>query len=169
MSMIFLFATVYQIIKLVKERNYPKKSRILKVLVFAILLTLTFFRNIPNTLIEKADWKILKGKRIEIVQKIKSGELKANGKYNSGICELPFKFPIVSNGGNDVWIIRGTENNSLTVRFWVFRNFFDSPQTLFIYTNDQKTIKRFERKIVEEPKTNWKLDENWYRIQGYGY
>ncbi|MEO2053151.1 MAG: hypothetical protein ABGX00_15450 [Allomuricauda sp.] len=169
MSMIFLFVTVYQIVKLIKERNQPKNSRILKVLVFAILLTLTFFRNIPNTLIEKADWNILKGKRIEIVQKIKRGELKANGKNDTGICELPFKFPIISTGGNEVWIIHGKENNSLTVRFWINRNFFDSPQTLFIYTNDQKTIERFERKIIEEPKTNWKLDKNWYRIHGYGY
>lgn len=169
MSLIFFIGTTIQIVKLIKERNVLTKFRIIKIVVFGLLFILTFFRNIPNGLIEKADWNILKGKRTEIVQKIKSGELKANGKYNNGICELPFEFPIVSNGGNAVWIIRGKEKNSLTVRFWVFRNFFDSPQTLFIYTDDQENIKRFEKKITKEPKTNWKLDENWYRIHGYGY
>lgn len=139
----------------------------MKVIAFGLLFILTFFRNIPNRLIEKADWIILKGKRIEIVQKIKDGELKAKGKLNNGICELPFEFPVISNGGNDIWIIHGNEKNSVTVRFWVFRGFFDSPQTLFVYSDDKETIMRFEGKIMEDPKNNWKLDKNWYRIYGY--
>jgi hypothetical protein len=113
------------------------------------------------------DWIILKGKRTEIVTKIKGGELIANGKNNNGICKLPFKFPVVSNGGNEVWIIRN--NNKLTVRFFVFRNFFDSPSTKFIFTEDLKTIRAFENRIKEQPEHNWKLDDNWYRIYGEVY
>lgn len=169
MSLIFVVGTIIQVVKLIRERRVLTKFRIVKLVVFGLLLVLTFFRNVPNGLIEKVDWNILKSKRIEIVEKIKRGELKANGKYNNGICQLPFKFPIVSNGGNDVWIIRNKENEKITIRFFVFRNFFDSPSTKFVFTEDQKIMDMFEKRIKEEPENNWKLDDNWYRIYGEVY
>ena len=169
LSAILFIGTIVQIVKLIKERKNLTKFRIAKLIVFGLLFALTFFRHIPNELIEKVDWIVLKGKRTEIVGKIKSGELIPNGTSNNGICELPFEFPIVSNGGNDVWIIRNKENNKLTVRFFVFRNFFDSPSTKFVFTEDEKTIEAFEKRIKEKPENNWKLDENWYRIYGDVY
>ncbi|MDG1314869.1 MAG: hypothetical protein P8P29_05025 [Flavobacteriaceae bacterium] len=169
LSAILFVGTIVQIVKLIKELKNLTKFRIAKLIVFGLLFVLTFFRHIPNELIEKVDWIVLKGKRTEIVEKIKSGELIPNGTSNKGICELPFEFPIVSNGGNDVWIIRNKENSKLTVRFFVFRNFFDSPSTKFVFTEDEKTIETFEKRIKEKPKNNWKLDENWYRIYGDVY
>jgi len=169
LSATLLIGTIIQIVKLIKERENLTKFRIVKSIVFGLIFVLTFFRHIPNEVIEKVDWTLLKGKRTEIVAKIKSGELIANGKNNNGICELPFEFPIVSNGGNDVWIIRNKENDKLTVRFFVFRNFFDSPSTKFVFTEDEKTIEAFEKRIKEKPENNWKLDDNWYRIYGDVY
>ena len=155
LSAILLIGTIIQIVKLILERKKLTKFRVTKVIVFSLLFILTFFRHFTNEMIEKADWLALKGKRTEIVEKIKSGELVANGKNNNGICELPFEFPVVSNGGNDVWIIRNKETDKITVRFWVLRNFFDSPSTKFVFK--------------ENPENNWKLDDNWYRIYGEVY
>jgi hypothetical protein len=169
LSAILLIGTIIQIVKLILERKKLTKFRVTKVFIFIFLFVLTFFRHLTNEMIEKADWFVLKGKRTEIVEKIKSGELVANGKNNNGICELPFEFPVVSNGGNDVWIIRNKETDKITVRFWVFRNFFDSPSTKFVFTEDQKTIDAFEKRIKENPENNWKLDDNWYRIYGEVY
>ncbi len=169
LNITLLIGTIIQIIKLVKEQNNLTRFRVIKLITFGLLLILTFFKNIPNNLIEKVDWVILKGKRVEIIEQIKSGKLVANGKNNNGICELPFEFPIVSNGGNDVWIIRNNESDKLTVRFFVFRNFFDSPSTKFVFTEDKKTIEAFEKRIKEQPENNWKLDDNWYRIYGEVY
>lgn len=86
--------------------------------------------------------------------------------WNGWVCELPFEFPIVSNGGNDIGISGNTENNGTTVTFWVFRNFFDSPSTHFVYTNDPEEITRLDKKVTENPDDNWKIKENWYRKYG---
>lgn len=51
----------------------------------------------------------------------------------------------------------------------MFRNFFDSPSTKFVFTEDQKIIYMFEKKIKEQSVNNWKLDDNWYRIYGEVY
>ena len=50
----------------------------------------------------------------------------------------------------------------------MFRNFFDSPSTYFIYTNNLVEIEKLEKKIAYRSEDNWKLHDNWYRIYG-GY
>ena len=149
MSLIFGIVTIIQIIKLISERKNLTKFRILKVIVFALLFVLTFQRNIPNGIIEKTDWVILKNKRTEIVEQIKRNEIKGKGTSGNGIFELPFEFPILSNAGNDVWVFKNKENNSVTIQFWVFRNFFDSPSTLFVYSDDKERIADLEQKVKE--------------------
>jgi len=81
---------------------------------------------------------------------------------NNGICILPFNFPIVSNGGNDIWIFQN--KNKKTVKFWISRGFFDSPQSYFIYTDDPDTINSINRLIKKYPENNYKIKEHWYRI-----
>lgn len=164
MSLLLFIVTINQLGKLIKERKALTQLRIAKLGVFELLFILTFFNSITNVFIEKVDWGILKNTRKEIVEQIKEGELKPNTEHNNVICELPFEFPIVSNGGNDVCIYRDAAHNHLTVEFWVSRVFFDSPQTLIIYTDNPATIKEFERKIAEQPNYNWRLEKNWYRI-----
>ncbi len=93
-------------------------------MTFSILFLLTLYRHKTNLAIEKVDWFILENKRNEIVEKVKNKELNPNVSWNGWVCELPFEFPIVSNGGNDIGISRNEENNGTTVTFWVFRNFF---------------------------------------------
>ncbi len=164
---ITLFVLVLiQLISLIEERKNPTKTRIQKLIVFSILFLLTLFHSFTNRLIEKVDWLILENKRIEIVEQVKSKELIPNVARNGIVCELPFKFPVVSNGGNDIYIFRNEADSSLTVEFLVFSNFFSNPSTYFIYTEDQQKIDRLEKKINQLPKQNWKIKENWYRIYG---
>ena len=127
---------------------------------------MTLYRDIPNRIIEKVDWLTFLNKRIEIVEQVKNNELKPNVDWNGWVCELPFEFPIVSNGGNDIGIFKNQTDSSLTIKFWVFRNFFDNPSTYFIYTDDNQNLERLEKKINQLPKQNWKIRENWYRIYG---
>lgn len=127
---------------------------------------MTLYRDIPNRIIEKVDWLTFLNKRIEIVEQVKNNELKPNVDWNGWVCELPFEFPIVSSGGNDIGIFKNQTDSSLTIKFWVFRNFFESTSTYFIYTDDNQNLERLEKKINQLPKQNWKIRENWYRIYG---
>ena len=155
---------IRQIFKIFKERKNPNRTRFIK---FSIILTrflLTFynFNKIPKFIIEIIDWKLFYNTRNKIVSKVLHQELKPNSELNNGICELPFKFPIVSNGGNDIWIYENKTKK--TIKFWISRGFFDSPQKYFIFTNDENEKKNYDELIKSHPEYNWKLEENWYRI-----
>jgi hypothetical protein len=162
---LFIFS-VTQIIRLIKERNELTKIRIQKAVIFTVLFLLTFFKSFTNGIIEKADWFVLEAKREKIVNQVLNKELNPNVSWNGWVCELPYEFPVVSNGGNDIGISRNDENGKTTVSFWVFRNFFDSPSTKFVYTNDPEQIKELEKRVIERPEDNWKLKEYWYRTYG---
>jgi len=165
-SLTLLIISISQFIKLIKERKSITRLRLTKTLVFTGLFLLTFFRSIPDLIIEKADWFLLYNKRTDIVRQVIDKELNPNVSWNGWVCELPFEFPVVSNGGNDIGIFRSKENGQTTVQFWVFRNFFDSPSIYFVYTDNPVVVKRIEQKITQNPKENWKIANNWYRIFG---
>jgi hypothetical protein len=166
LTLILFILTIIQLIKSIRERKILTKLRIAKLVTFSLLFLLTLYRHKTNLAIEKVDWFILENKRNEIVKQVKNNELNPNVSWNGWVCELPFEFPIVSNGGNDIGISRNEENNGTTVNFWVFRNFFDSPSTHFVYTDDPEEIKRLDKKVAERPDDNWKIKENWYRKYG---
>ncbi len=166
LSLTLLAVTVIQVIKLIRERHRLTSLRIQKVIVFTVLLLLTYNHSFTNSFIEKGDWLLFYGKRMEVVEKVRNGQLKPNVSWNNWVCELPFEFPVVSNGGNDIGISRNKETGAMTVKFWIFRNFFDSPSTYFVYTDDANEIKELEAKIQQHPNLNWKLRENWYRTYG---
>lgn len=117
-------------------------------------------------MIEKIDWHLFYQKRMAIVNQVKSGHLNPNVTWNGWVCELPYKFPIVSNGGNDIGISRNKETNSVTVTFWVYRNFFDAPSTTFVFTDNKDDIAAFEERVAVKPENNWKLGDGWYRLFG---
>ena len=162
----FFVLTIIQIFKLVKERNQLTRQRIYSLVIIVGLFLLTLYRDIPNRIIEKVDWLVFLNKRIEIVEQVKNNELKPNVDWNGWVCELPFEFPIVSNGGNDIWIFKNKSDSTLTIKFWVLRNFFSNPSTYFIYTDNEQQLERLEKKINQLPEENWKIRENWFRIYG---
>lgn len=156
---------VFQLIKLIGEYKAITRLRGVKVVVFSTLLFFTFKHQLINQLIEKADWIIFYNRRTEIVNQVKEKELNPNVSWNNWVCELPYEFPVVSNGGNDIGISRSKNGNAVTVHFWIFRNFFNASSTFFIYTNNPETIKALEERIANDPKNNWKLENNWYRTR----
>lgn len=166
LSLTLLILTIIQLVKAIKERRNLTKLRIAKLLVFMLLFILTFFKRTTDLAIEKVDWIVFEDRRRKVVDQVKNKELNPNVSWNGWVCELPFEFPIISNGGNDIGIYRNKENNGTTVKFWVFRNFFDSPSTYFIYTDDPNKIKELEKKVAKRPGYNWKIKENWYRTYG---
>lgn len=163
---ILLILTVRQVIKLIKEKKNIKANRIINLSVTLSLFVLTFynFNKIPNSIIEKIDWSISYNKRNQIVKDVLTEKLKPNTKMNNSICKLSFDFPIISNGGNDIWIYQNKTEGTKTIKFWISRGFFESPQTYFIFTNDNETQKQYEKLIKAKPEYNWKLEKNWYRI-----
>lgn len=163
---ILLILTVRQVIKLIKEKKNIKVNRIINLSVTLILFVLTFynFNKIPNFIIEKIDWSISYNRRNQIVKDVLTEKLKPNTTMNNGICKLSFDFPIISNGGNDIWIYQNKIEGTKTIKFWISRGFFESPQTYFIFTNDNETQKQYEELIKVKPVYNWKLEKNWYRI-----
>ena len=165
MILILLILATTQLVKAIRERKILTKLRIAKLVTFSLLFLLTLYRHKANLAIEKVDWFVLENKRNQIVEQVKSKELNPKS-WNGWVCELPFEFPVVSNGGNDIGISRNNDNNGTTVIFWIFRNFFDSPSIHFVYTNDLEEIKRLDEKVAERPEDNWKIKENWYREYG---
>lgn len=163
-SFLLLIVVVIQLVKLIKERKSITRLRIIKLLTFSLLLYLNLYRWTFDKLIEKADWYFLYNKRSEIVNQVKNDKLKSNVSWNDWICELPFEYPIVSHGGNDIGISKNNNDNSLTVTFFVYRNFFSAPSTMFIYTTNKEDISYYEEQISKNPNDNWKIEDNWYRI-----
>ena len=161
-----LILSIRQISKTVKQRKNLKSNRILNLLITVLIFLLTFynFNKIPNSIVEKLDWLISYNKRKQIVEEVEVGKLKPNTEMNNGICKLPFGFPIVSNGGNDIWINENESKSAKTIKFWISRGFFDAPQTYFIYTKDTETKKYYQELIKTKPEYNWQLEENWCRI-----
>ena len=145
-SLFFGVFTIALILRLIKERKKPNKLEVQKLIVFSLLFFLTFFDFFTHVIIEKIDWMILYNKRIDIIEKVKNNELNPNVSWNDRLCQLQFEFPVVSNGGNDIIIKRNNNIGTCTVVFWVYRNFFSSPSTHFIYTNDPEKINRKENK-----------------------
>ncbi|MBL0745665.1 hypothetical protein [Chryseolinea lacunae] len=137
----------------------------MKVLVFSILFFLTFKHAPVNRLIERADWFILYDRRMAVVDKVKRKELRPHRGSKNGICELPYEFPVVSNGGNDISVWESDEER-MTISFWIFRNYFEAPSTRLMYTTDEKRIEEFEKRISRDADNNWKIEENWYRTLG---
>ncbi|VDH15457.1 Uncharacterised protein [Algoriella xinjiangensis] len=162
--LVLFILLIIQVRKIIKERKKISKSRILKFSTLLILFALTFynFYKIPRKIIEKIDWITLQNKRNEIVNEVKNGKLIRDNKLNNGIYKIPFEFPVLSNGGNEVWVFE--EKNKKTVKFWISRGFFDSPQSYFIYTENPADIKSIDELIKKHPENNWKIKENWYRV-----
>ncbi|AHM59298.1 hypothetical protein D770_05155 [Flammeovirgaceae bacterium 311] len=165
--LLLLTVLIIQLFKLFRERKNISRLRVQKVVSFLILFTLCMFYHKVAIAIEKVDWVIYSAKREGITELVKQHSLNPNVSWNGWVCELPFEFPVISNGGNDIGISRKA-NGAVTVTFWVSRNFFDAPSTYFIYSNDTASIRRLEAKVKYKPEYNWKIKNNWYRIYG-GY
>lgn len=165
----FFVLIIRSLIILFKNKKVPTifRQRILKLAIVLILFSLTFYKvnHVPQLIIEKLDWVVLYNQRKNIIDEVKSSKLQPNVSYNDFMCELPYEFPVVSNGANDIAIFHSDENE-YTIFFFVFRDFFEAPSTKIIYSENPENIKYFEEKIKRNPNNNWKIRDNWYRVYG---
>lgn len=172
----WLITVFVLLIIIIKNLIYTIKNRNVKLLIYqgllklnitVVLFLLTFYglNYVPQLIIEKIDWIVLCNERKNIIDDVKKNKLKPNVSYNDFMCELPYEFPIFSNGGNDIAIFYNNENQ-YTIEFYVFRNFFEAPSTKIIYSENPENINYYEEKIKDDPNNNWKIENNWYRIYG---
>jgi hypothetical protein len=164
--LILLILLLRQIYKAIRERKNLKTNRLLNLSITLILFYITFYKfgKIPELIIEKIDWNISYNTRLRVVNEVLTKKLKPNTKMNNGICKLPFNFPIISKGGNDIMIYENKEESKKTIKFYIREGFIDAPHTCFVFTNDNEVKKQYEEKIKTEPEYSWKLEENWYRV-----
>lgn len=164
---ILLIIIIKNLIFSIKNRNVSLLfyQGLLKLSITMILFILTFYKlnHVPQILIEKIDCVVLYNERKNIIDEVKMNKLKPNVSYNDFMCELPYEFPIVSNGGNDIAIYYN-DKNEFTIIFFVFRNFFEAPSTKIVYSENPENINYYEEKIKRNPYDNWKIKNNWYRI-----
>lgn len=162
--LLFLLSmTINQFIKTFRERKSLSKIRIQKAVLYLTLFSLTLTSSFTiDRLIEYIDWRIFRACRENVVKEILENKLKPNIPDNSSLCELPYKFPPLSNNENIILIKR--DNSKLTVTFFIENNFFDIPTPCFIYTTDSEIAQNFKELIKTNNKENWQLSENWYRI-----
>ncbi|MBR9861505.1 hypothetical protein GYB22_12330 [bacterium] len=118
-----------------------------------------------NRLIERVDWHINLKNRIELVEQVESGELKPNHENFEEVCQLPFKFPIVSVGGNQILIYSNDSSSGHTIMFWTNKPFFTEPSTFYVYTTEKNQIEFYNKLMVNTPNENWKVSEHWYRVK----
>lgn len=161
LSFALLIGAGIQLNKLIAKRKQPNKLSIAIFSTSTILFILTFTRIPTDALLEKMDWLMLYNSHIEIVKKVTNGTLNPDAGWDETLCQLPYEFPVVSNGGNDILIFRN--HKMVTVQFWTLRNVL-APSASFVYTNDPQQIKTIEQQIAADPQRNWKLEQNWYRI-----
>lgn len=162
LSLTFLILFIYLISKSDKDSKVKSKMKIISSIVVLLLFLLEIYPVPMNSFIESMDWKYFYSERSEIVQKILDNEIKPKVRLKGDEYKLPFDLELISRGG-EIYITRNYNNNSVTITFWVFRNFFESPSTKFVYTNDKTEIERINKYIKLKPNLNWKLEENWYR------
>ena len=156
--------TVWLLIVVLKS----KKSEIVRFQKLGVILTisigsLTLF--LGEETIEKLDWWFRRNSRQEIIELVKAGRLKPNVTHNNIICTLEdWNIPPISNGGNEIAIYK-TDDNRLTVEFYINRGFLDH-YSAFVYTNDKEKIQELEERTAFNTglHVNKKLEENWYRV-----
>ncbi len=162
MSLVFLIWTIIQFGKVIDEQK-ASRQRLLSTFTIFTLFILTLFRQPVHRLIEKVDWHIFYSKRCDLVTQVKEGKLKSNIKDKSWEYELPYKFPVISNGGNNFLITKNDSTGNVTVTFWVFRNYCNSPSIHLVYTNDIEEMELLNNWVKNNPQDNWRINENWYR------
>ena len=134
--LILIVATVPNIIVTENIQKNSSSARLVNSIVLICLLFVTLNTRITSGIIERIDIEIFMNKRNDIVKRIKQGELAPNVRDDDLICQLPFKSPRISDGGNQIIIKNNEAENTLTVKFWTNRPFFNHQPTYLIYSND---------------------------------
>lgn len=160
---IFLIFAAIETVKISKSDENLTRNKKVQYGIITVLFILTIYPHPVNRIVEKIDWYIFYSQRNEIVQMVKNRQLNPNVSWSKDLCELPYEFPVISNGGNDILINRIDTTDRVKVTFWIFRDFFRSPSTYLVYTNNPYEIERIQNIMKRDPLNNWEIEKNWYR------
>ena len=165
-AFLFFILLIRNGVKLFQSRKrLDFKKRIFKFLFALTILFLTILDFIPQNLIERLDWTLLYNKRMEIVEDIKKDKINLENDKDFYLYNVPFEYPVVSNGGNKI-VVRKDIEKKYTIEFFISKFSFFSPDSKYIYTESKNYSKIFEEKVKTDPTQNKKLEKNWYRISG---
>lgn len=156
--------TILLLVMLVWALIYPfvrfKQLRYWSLLPLTINIgTILIVIFVPFTAITiESDFHAKLNARTEVIEKIRSGELVNNVDYNKTLIYLPFGFPNVSRGGND--ILYTDDNGKLMVFFFTYRGIIDNYSGI-IYKEDNRppTADDFNCGEMLDSK---KFRDNWF-------
>ncbi len=164
LSITLLILSIVHLSKLFRNNNRHSKQKIFNATFYIVLFFFTFYRLPFNKLIEKADWYLFYNKRIELINQLKKDEfINESSPTLLKSIQLPYRFPILSVDGNEVFYNKNGKN--ITVAFFIERGLSISSSVYLIYTNNETEIFDFENRIIRNPRENWKINDNWYRIR----
>jgi len=149
------------------ERKKGSFTPIIRGVNMSVILVLLYFTFNPirqiHAMTEQEDWTHFYETRTQVVKQVDARLLYPDNYTLSGYCRLPKTFPIVSNGGNQIYITKDPLQDAITVSFFIHLGFFEGYNSAFIYTNNPEHIEKLEERIRENPESNWKIQNNWYR------
>lgn len=149
---IFVLILVFSIINITKQK---KKDFLLFLPILILALTLIIsFHDFTLTKV-KLELNLYMNKRLEIIEKIKNGELKCS--YSGNIKLRKHKY--VSQDGS-VYVYQNDDEQ--VISFWVFRGMLSGSTELIYSSQDEKLIRKNEG---GHPITNIiKLKDHWYYV-----
>ena len=164
---IIIVSLFVMIIVNIAKSNFNKNNKIgiIKLIVLIILLLFSFFSTHTRNIIGKIDWLIHSSIRENIVEKILNEEINLNIIYNNRYSyKLQYKIPYISHRGNEIVILKN--DDKIIIIFYIFRELSIRSSEYFVYTNNIIVFNEFEELIKDDPLSNWKIKENWYKIGG---
>ena len=136
-AFLFFLLLIRNGVKLFQSRKrFDFKKRIFKFLFALTILFLTILDFIPQNLIERLDWTLLYNKRMEIVEDIKKDKINLENDKDFYLYNVPFEYPVVSNGGNKI-VVRKDIEKKYTIEFFISKFSFFSPDSKYIYTESK--------------------------------
>jgi len=124
------------------------------------LLAFVILEFVPLTkLWVNADFHLYESQRQEVVERVYSGELVPNVKYNSSLIALGSEYSKISMGGNEILI--QDIDGSKYVFFFTFRGILDN-YSGFMYVPDGGDPKNFADLNGEDVTQIIKYADNWY-------
>lgn len=164
MFFLFLLFEIILGVILIRRTYDFKNGKIISPLIYFVLpvIAICIGSLFLESYIYKLDWELRINERNNIVQSIKNGSIKLDGKHTTVRLS---NFPPISNGGNEI-IVTNESDNSLTVEFFIDRGFLDHYSS-YIYTDNESKIEELNKRIELNLKyyhANERLSENWYRV-----
>lgn len=157
---IFLIPICFLIILIQSIRYYIKEQDFIYLIsiIILIILAVIFFKYNPIKIKEVQDFNSKLDKRVELVEKIKIGEIEVeeNNQIN-----VPSEYKGLAD--NDYIYVYLNEDNKILIAFLYKAGFPDEDKYLFYSSGGQTLIEENLDESLYESIT--KKDENWYFVQ----